>query len=122
MLSVLSVLAVAAVPCLASAQGGNQTNVKAGIGLVDANDNAKAGRTVVPAGAPPGAAEPGSTPARATQPTSSGSGSTVTYLGLGVATVLAAGSVFFTVKAAGTAKDFDAKKGELGVSRGDLDD
>ena len=77
----------------------------------------------VPAAPPPPSAESSAPPAvRATQPTSSGSGSTVTYIGLGVATVLAAGSVFFTVKAAGTAKDFDSKKGELGVSRGDLDD
>lgn len=79
----------------------------------------------VPAAPTPAPAEPASnaTPAaHATQPTSASSNQTITYVGLGVATVLAAGSVFFTVKAAGTAKDFDSKKGELGVTRGELDD
>jgi tetratricopeptide (TPR) repeat protein len=42
--------------------------------------------------------------------------------GLGLATVLAVGSAYFTVKALGTASDFDKKKGELGTSRSELDD
>src|SRR5205085_9076075 len=45
----------------------------------------------------------------------------ITIGGLGVATLLAAGSVYFSIKAAGTANDFDAKKGELGATRADLD-
>ena len=45
----------------------------------------------------------------------------VTIGGLGAATAMAAGSVFFAVQAFGSASDFDAKKGELGASRDDLD-
>jgi hypothetical protein len=45
----------------------------------------------------------------------------VTIGGLGVATALAAGSVIFGIQAIGSASDFDAKKGELGASRDDLD-
>ena len=55
---------------------------------------------------------------------SSGAGSRidgVTIGGLGIATALAAGSVFFGVKAMGSASDFDSRKGELGVSREELD-
>jgi hypothetical protein len=45
----------------------------------------------------------------------------VTIGGLGIATALAAGSVFFGVKAMGSASDFESKKAELGVSRDELD-
>jgi hypothetical protein len=45
----------------------------------------------------------------------------VTIGGLGVATALAAGSVFFGVKAIGTASDFESRKAELGVSREEID-
>jgi tetratricopeptide (TPR) repeat protein len=68
------------------------------------------------------AAKPEPSPARSTAMTPSRSRvDAVTIGGLGVATALAAGSVFFGVKALGTASDFDAKKGELGASRDDLD-
>jgi hypothetical protein len=45
----------------------------------------------------------------------------LTVSGLGVATLLAAGSVYFAIKAGGSASDFDAKKAELGVTRSELD-
>jgi hypothetical protein len=55
------------------------------------------------------------------RPSPRSSVSPVTIGGLGIATALAAGSVFFGVKAIGSANDFDAKKAELGVAREDLD-
>jgi hypothetical protein len=63
-------------------------------------------------------AEPGARPATKS---SASRIDPVTIGGLGIATALAAGSVFFGVKAIGSANDFDTKKGELGVSRDELD-
>lgn len=48
-------------------------------------------------------------------------GTTTTIVGLGVATALAGGAVYFGVQAFKNASDFDAKKQELGVDRDQLE-
>ena len=98
----------------------------AGTKTIDVAEESRTSVELAPAVAPspappPPPAAPAPSAATATTTTSSSSNGTVTVVGLGLATLLAGGSVYFTVKALGSASDFDAKKTELGATREDLD-
>jgi hypothetical protein len=60
-------------------------------------------------------------PAPAREPETSSGSSALTIVGFGGAGLLAVGSAFFAIKAAGTSAKFEEKKRELGVDRSEID-